>query len=179
MWILGSSEESAEIAAAIGVGYVFARFLGPRRAAPAMARYRDAFRPSAALDAPRAILAASVVCAEEAERAEELVASMGLGVVRMRQGRPGPIPTPEEALAHDYTPAEEHQLGRYRRAQVVGQPDAVRAELEELCDATRADELMVMTSVHDHGERRRSYELLAGAFGLERSPEARAGAGST
>ncbi len=167
IWILGSTEESAQIAAALGVGYAFARFLGPRRAEAAMAAYRDGFQPSAELRSPRSMLAAAVVCADDAERAEQLAASMGLGVVRMRQGRPGPLPTPEQALAHDYTPDEQDQLRRYRRAQVVGDPPAVRAELDALCAATRADELIVMTAVHDHGERRRSYELLAGAYDLD------------
>jgi len=98
------------------------------------------------------------------ERAEELASSMGLGLIRLRQGRPSPLPSPEEAAAHRYTPDELDQLRRYRRAQVLGDPGRVREELGELVERTAADEVMVMTSVHDHAARLRSYELLAEAF---------------
>ena len=81
-----------------------------------------------------------------------------LGAARAR------CPSPEEAAAHHYTPAELDQVRRYRRAQVLGDPPAVAAELLGLAEQTRADELMVMTSVHDHTERLRSYRLLAEAL---------------
>ena len=107
------------------------------------------------------ILGVSVVCADTERRAEELVASGALSVLRMRQGRPAPLPTPEEAAAHRYTERELDQVRRYRRAQVVGDRASVWQQLRELIAETGADELMVMTQVHDHAERRRSYELLA------------------
>jgi len=166
VWILGSSDYGAELAAALGVGFAFARHLNPRGAADAMGTYREAFRPSRRRAEPRAILAVSAICADTAERAEQLVASLGLSVIRMRSGRPQPLPSPEEALAHEYSPHERDQLRRYRRAQVVGEPAQVRDELLALAEATGADELMVMTAVHDHGERLRSYELLAQALAL-------------
>jgi luciferase family oxidoreductase group 1 len=176
IWILGSSDYGASVAAALGVGFAFARHLNPRGAEGALRLYRERFTPSGRAPGPRAILAASVVCADTAERAEELASSLGLAVVRMRQGRPAPLPSPEEALAHRYTDAERDQLRRYRRAQVVGDPVQVAAELRDLAERTGADELMVMTSVHSHAERLRSYELLAEAFGLPRgdAPAARA-----
>ena len=164
IWILGSSDYGAQVAAALGVGFAFARHLNPRGAEAAMTLYREAFRPSAALAAPRSILTVSAICADSAERAEELAASLGLAVVRMRMGRPAPLPSPEEARAHRYSDAELDQLRRYRRAQVIGEPDQVREELTGLVERTGADEVMVMTMVHDHAERLRSYELLAGAL---------------
>jgi alkanesulfonate monooxygenase SsuD/methylene tetrahydromethanopterin reductase-like flavin-dependent oxidoreductase (luciferase family) len=96
----------------------------------------------------------------------------------MRTGRPAKLPAPEDAMAHRYTPGEADQVRRYRRAQVLGDPAEVRAELDRLVEETRADEVMVMTTVHDHAERVRSYELLAEAFGLEARPAERAAAGS-
>jgi len=164
IWILGSSDYGAQVAAALGVGFAFARHLNPRGAEAAMARYRESFQPSEAMGEPRAILTVSGVCADSAERAEELGSSLGLMVVRMRMGRPGLLPSPEEARAHRYSEAELDQLRRYRRAQVIGDPDQVRAELTELVARTGADEVMVMTMVHDHAERLRSYELLARAL---------------
>ncbi len=121
---------------------------------------------------PRAILAVSAICADRSERADELSWSLALSVVRMRSGRAAKLPSPEEAMAYEYSPGEADQVRRYRRAQVLGDPDEVRAELTRLVEETEADELMVMSTVYDHGERVRSYELLAEAF----APRSRAGA---
>ena len=84
----------------------------------------------------------------------------------MRQGRPGKLPTPQQAADHDWTEAERDQLRRYRRAQMLGTASDVRDGIAAVVDETGADEVMVMTSVHDHGERLRSYELIAQACGL-------------
>ncbi len=89
---------------------------------------------------------------------------MELAWVRMRSGNPGPLPSPEEAMAHPYTPAERRLADAYRSMQVVGDPRVVRERIEELAERTAADEVMVTTNVHDHGERLRSYQRLAEAF---------------
>ena len=164
IWMLGSSDYGARVAAALGTGFAFARHMNPRGAEEAMNLYRDAFRPSPALAEPRAILAVSAVCADDADHARHLAMSLALGVVRMRAGRPGPLPTPEEAAAHDYSPHEQEQVRRYMRAQVLGDPAEVAERLRTLAEATRADEVMVMTGVHDHAARLESYERIAGAL---------------
>ena len=174
IWMLGSSEYGARVAAALGVGFAFARHLNPRGAAEVMRLYRQSFSPTPTMPEPRAILAVSAICADRSERADELSWSLALSVVRMRSGRAAKLPPPEEALAYDYSPGEADQVRRYRRAQVLGDPGEVHAELTRLVEETGADELMVMSTVYDHAERVRSYELLAEAFGL-RPP---AGAGS-
>lgn len=166
IWILGSSDYGAQVAAAMGVGFAFARHLNPRGAAAAIARYRSAFRPSPAVPEPRVILAASAVCATDREEAEFLAGSLALGVIRMRQGRPGRLPDPVVAHDHDYTPDEADQRRRYMRAQVLGTAEEVAAGLAELAAGTAADEVMVMTSLHDHDLRIRSYRTLAAAAGL-------------
>jgi alkanesulfonate monooxygenase SsuD/methylene tetrahydromethanopterin reductase-like flavin-dependent oxidoreductase (luciferase family) len=89
---------------------------------------------------------------------------MELAWVRMRSGSPGPLPSPEEALAYPYTPAERRLANAYRSMQVVGAPRTVRTRIEELATRTAADEVMVTTNVYDHAERLRSYERLAAAF---------------
>ncbi len=168
LWILGSSEYGASVAAAFGLGFAFARHMNPRGAAAVMARYRDEFRPSDALREPYAILALSAIAAENADEARSLAMSMGLGVVRMRQGLAGKLPSPAEAEAHAWTEAESDQLRRYLRAQVLGTGADVAAELRGLVTETGADELMLMTLVHDHAARRRSYESIASAMGSVR-----------
>lgn len=164
VWILGSSEFGAQVAAAFGLGFAFARHLNPRGAADAIRLYRERFKPTGVLADPRAILTVSAIAADTSQRAEELALSLGLGVVRMRQGKPGKLPTPEESAAHDWSEAEQDQLRRYRRAQVLGNAFEVRDGILALVEETGADEVMIMTSVHAHAERLRSYELIADAF---------------
>lgn len=171
VWILGSSDFGAQVAAAMGVGFAFARHLNPRGAADAIARYRSGFRPSPSVPEPRVILATSAVCAGSPEEAEFLAGSLGLGVIRMRQGRPGRLPDPVAARDHDYTPDEADQLRRYMRAQVLGTAPQVAARLAEIADETAADEVMVMTSLHSHEARVASYRALAAAAGLVPPPD--------
>ena len=94
---------------------------------------------------------------------------MELAWVRMRSGNPGPLPSPEEAMAYPYTPAERRLADAYRSMQVAGDPRTVQARIEELAERTAADEVMVTTNVYDPTERLRSYELLAEVFGMAMS----------
>ncbi len=172
IWILGSSDFGAQVAAAMGVGFAFARHLNPRGAADAIALYRERFRPGAAGAVPKVIVATSAIAADTAQRADDLAASMALGVIRLRSGRAAALPTPEDALAHIYTADEEDQVRRYRRAQITGTADEVDTQLRELVDAVDADELMIMAMVHSHTERVHSYELIADRMGLRLAPGA-------
>ena len=165
VWLLGSSGASARLAGTLGLGYGFARHFSPAPAGPPLEAYREAFRPSEAFPRPHAIVAVGVVCAETAERAEHLAASMDLVWVRLQRGELAPIPTPEEALAYNYTPHERAVARDQRSRQIVGAPDEVAARLAALARETEADEIMVTTTVHDPAARLRSYELLAEAVG--------------
>ncbi len=164
IWLLGSSGYSARAAGQMGFGYAFAAHFSPADPAPAMRAYRESFEPSEDFGRPSAILAVAVICGETGEHAEELASSMELAWVRMRSGSPGPLPSPEEAMAYPYTPPERRLADAYRSMQVVGDPQSVRAHIEELARHTAADEVMITTNVYDHGERLRSYERLAAAF---------------
>jgi luciferase family oxidoreductase group 1 len=167
IWLLGSSGYSARAAGQIGLGYGFAAHFSPADPAPAMRAYRESFEPSVYFERPSAILAVAVVCGETDKHARRLASSMELAWVRMRSGNPGPLPSPEEAIAYPYTPAERHLADAYSSMQVVGDPRTVRARIEELGERTLADEVMVTTNVYDHAERLRSYERLAAAFSTE------------
>jgi luciferase family oxidoreductase group 1 len=164
IWLLGSSGYSAKAAGEMGLGYAFASHFSPRDPVPAMHAYRESFEPSEDFERPSAILAVSVICADTNEQAEELASSMQLAWVRMRSGNPGPLPSPKEAMDYTYSPAERRLADAYRSMQIVGDPQIVRARLEELAEHTASDEAMVTTNVYDHAERLRSYELLAEVF---------------
>ncbi|MBL6750617.1 MAG: LLM class flavin-dependent oxidoreductase [Nevskia sp.] len=166
VWILASSGASARMAGGAGMGYSFASHFSPTPPAPAFAAYREEFRPSAQFARPHAILGVAVVCAQSHERAEYLAATMDLGRLRIARGEFLPLPSPEEALAYPYA-ADEREIVRQNKAlTLVGTPAQVRERIEAMARDCGADEVMVVTNVHSHEERLRSYELLAAAFGM-------------
>ncbi|REE95676.1 LLM class flavin-dependent oxidoreductase [Thermomonospora umbrina] len=164
VWLLGSSGYSARLAGLLGLPFAFAHHFSAENTLPALKLYRESFRPSADLESPYAMLAVSVTAADTDERARELAAPQALAFLRLRQGRPGTLPTPEEAAAYPYTPMEREMIDARIASQVVGGPESVRAQMDELLEATLADEVMATTMVHDHADRLRSYELLAGLY---------------
>jgi len=169
IFLLGSSDYGAKLAARMGVGFAFAgHFSGDPPDLP-MHAYRAGFSSSGVLDAPHAILALSVFCADTEEAAARMASSMLLSVVQLRTGRPARMPSPEQALAHVFTPEEQAIVSFYKTLQIVGTPEQVRARIEEIAARTRADEVMIATHAYDPGARIRSYELVARAFGLPRA----------
>jgi luciferase family oxidoreductase group 1 len=166
IWLLGSSDYSARAAASIGLGFAFAHHINPDGAIPAMREYRETFAPSVHLQKPHAILTVSAILADTTTRARELATSVELTMLRLRNGRTGLLPSPEEAAAYPYTAAERFQVEAYRSHMLVGDPAEVFERLQELARQTAADEVMVTTIVHDHAARVHSYELLAEQFGL-------------
>jgi luciferase family oxidoreductase group 1 len=175
VWILGSSLYGGQAAGAFGTGFAFAGHFGSVDPAEAIDGYRSSFRASGRPGdpaQPRAILAVSAIAAETEERAEQLALANDLSTVRLRTNRPGPLPSPQEAAAHQWTDLEREIAATARRFVTIGTPDAVREGLLARARHAGADELIVTTNVHDPAERLRSYELLADAFGLTRSADA-------
>ena len=164
LWILGSSLYGGQAAAAFGTGFAFAGHFGSADPAEAVAGYRAGFRPSSRLEEPRVILGVAAIAAETEERAEALGRANDLGIVRLMQNRPSPVPTPEEAAAHDWTEQEQALAAMRRRFISLGTPDQVRDDLERRRLEADADELIITTQVHDPAERRLSYELVAKAY---------------
>jgi luciferase family oxidoreductase group 1 len=163
IWMLGSSGGSARMAGEIGAGYAFAAHFSPTPPGPAIQAYRDAFTPSEAFAEPRVILALSVICAETPEEARELSSSIEIHFERISRGERGPVPSPAEAHAAGWSP-DRRSTGPMAELLVAGKPEEVGREMEARASAVRADEVMVMTIVHDHAARLRSYALLAEAF---------------
>ena len=166
IWILGSSGAGASYAGSQGMGYGFAAHFSLASPVAPMLAYREAFRPSPAFPAAHAILALSVVCAESGERARWLSTPLELVRVRLHRGERRRMPSPEEAARHSWTPEERAIADLYRAMHVAGDPGQVRERIEARAEETRADEVMVFTSVHDPADRLRSYELLAEVFGM-------------
>ena len=167
-WLLGSSPQSGEWAAELGLPYAFADFINPLGAAIA-AHYRQHFTPSAVNPAPQVTAAAWVLCADTDDEAERLASSSRMAFTLFLQGTFIPVPPVETAL--DFlarNPGSVEALGRRRRS-IVGSPAGVRAGIEALAAEYGADEVMIVTITHDHAARRRSYQLIADAFRKEES----------
>jgi luciferase family oxidoreductase group 1 len=166
LYLLGSSDYGARLAAEMGVGFAFAGHFSPDPPDLAMDLYRTGFSTNGALDKPHAILALSVYCADTEEAAERMASSMLLSFVQLRTGRPCRLPSPEEAMAHAFAPEEQAIAARYKKLQIVGTPEQVLARIEAIATRTGSDEVMVATNAFDPAARIRSYELLAQVFGL-------------
>jgi luciferase family oxidoreductase group 1 len=166
LWLLGSSGYSAQLAGLMGLPFSFAHHFSAANTLPALALYRKSFRPSSALAEPYAMIGVSVLCADTDDRAEWLAGSGRLAFLRLRQGRPGRFPSPEEAAAHPFTETDRQFIEHWAANSVIGGPESVARQLDELIERTGVDELMVTTLTHDHGDRVRSYELVADLAGL-------------
>ena len=164
IFLLGSSDYSAQLAGQIGAAFAFAHHFASFDAVEAMKLYRDNFRPSPAHAKPYAILATHVVCADTDAEAERLASTVELNFVRRAKGEYLPLASPEEAAAYDYTPIDKARIAQNRSRLTVGSAETVKGRLTPLIAATQADELMVTTMLFDHQARRRSYELLKQAF---------------
>jgi len=164
IFLLGSSDYSAQLAGQIGAAFSFAHHFANFDAVEAMRLYRENFRASAAHAARYAILATHVVCAETDAEAERLASTVELNFVRRAKGEHQPLASPEEAVAYAYTPVDRARIAQNRTRLTVGAPATVRARLLPLIEATKADELMVTTMIFSHDARKRSYELLKEAF---------------
>ena len=172
IWLLGSSDYSSELAAQVGMGFAFAHHFASHDAIEAMTNYRAHFRPSPWRTTPHAMLAVAVITAETDAEAERLASSMDLNRLRRDRGQYLPLPSPEEALAYPYTAAERASIARNRSRLFVGSPSTVMRQLEPMIEASKADELMVVSWIHDHEARKKSYGLLAEAFGLAKQAAA-------
>jgi len=161
IWLLGSSGYSAQLAGLLGLPFSFAHHFSAANTIPALALYRQNFRPSQWLERPYAMVAVNTVCADTDERAEWLSGPAALSFLRLRQGMPQPLATPEEAAAYPYGPGEREFAQERFTSQAVGSPETVRAQLAGLLERTGADELMLTTMVYDISDRIRSFELVA------------------
>jgi luciferase family oxidoreductase group 1 len=170
VWLLGSSDYSAGLAAELGLPFAFAHFIsGDATAVTRM--YRRHFRASARLPEPRVILCVAAIAAQTPEEAEVLARTIDLWRLRIRRGIDLPIPSRDEALAFPYSEYDREEIAHNRQRLVLGAPRAVRARLETLASAHEADEAMILTITPDYASRTRSYELLAEAFALTHALE--------
>ncbi|MCB0868257.1 MAG: LLM class flavin-dependent oxidoreductase [Solirubrobacterales bacterium] len=161
IWLLGSSGYTAQVAGLLGLPYSFAHHFSAGNTEAAVALYRSRFEPSAYLDEPKVMIGVGVICADTDEEARWLAGPSRLAFARLRSGRPGKFPSPEEAAAHDFTPNEEAVIGSIAKGHIFGGPETVKAGLDDLVQRTGADELIISTMVYGQQDRLKSFELVS------------------
>ncbi len=168
VWLLGSRYESAQMAAQLGLPFAYAHFFGIAvEEGPAIVEnYRNNFQPSEHLPEPKINVGVHVVCAETEEEALRLAASRNLARLFNITGRATGIPSPEDAASYIFQPDEAAFTKQYQRVCIDGDPQQVKAGLENIAGMYQTPDLSVVTITHGLGDRVRSYELLAEACGL-------------
>lgn len=160
IWILGSSTDSAYLAAALGLPYSFASHFAPTYLHTALKLYRDNFRPSAQLQKPYVMPAVNVIAADTDEEAERIASSfyrMALGIIT---GSRYPLQPPVESMENLWTEFQEEAVKSMMAYSFIGNPETVQAGLQDFLDDTQADELMIVSHIYHHADRLRSYEIL-------------------
>lgn len=168
LWILGSSDYGAQLAAHFGLPYAFAYFFTEGRGVEAaLDLYRRNYRPSERYPTPQATICVWALAASTEAEARHLLMTREFWRIGFEQGIRKALVTPEEAAAHPYTQAEWTTIEALRRKALVGTPQQVATRLTELAQRLALDELVIVTWTHDPAPRQRSYELLAEAFRMD------------
>jgi len=167
LWILGSSDYGAQLAAHFGLPYAYAYFFTEGRGTEeALALYRRNYRPSARHPVPQATICVWALAADTEARARHLLKTREFWRVGFEKGLRKPLVTPEFADTYPYTDSERATIDALRRKAIVGTGSAVAERLIQLAQHFALDEIVVVTWTHDPAARQRSYELLASAFRL-------------
>jgi luciferase family oxidoreductase group 1 len=167
IWILGSSDYGAQLAAHFGLPYAFAYFFSDGEGVEAaLALYRRNYRPSARYPLPIATICVWALAADTEAEARRLLMTREYWRVGFEQGVRNPLVSPEHAAAHPHTDSERARIDALRRRAFVGTAQQVAASLAALAQRLELDEIVINTWTYDPLARRHSYELLAAAFGL-------------
>jgi len=167
MWILGSSDYGAQLAAHLGLPYAYAYFFSDGRGVEqALDLYRRHYRPSARHPHPQATICVWALAADSEAEAWRLFRTREFWRIGFEQGVRKPLVTPEEAQSWPYTDTERATVEALRRKAFVGTPEVLHERLTGLAARLGLDELVIVTWTFDAAPRHRSYELLAQAFGL-------------
>jgi luciferase family oxidoreductase group 1 len=167
VWILGSSDYGAQVAAYFGLPFCYAHFIGDGQgAAEAFAVYRDSYRPSEANPTQHAAVCVWAMAAKTEDEAARLFSSRALQRLRRDRGEFSALPSPEEATSYTYSAGEMARVERIRARAFYGTAASVGETLRALAAEYNVEEIAILTTLHDPEARRRSYILLAAEFGL-------------
>ena len=165
LWMLGSSADSAVLAAQRGLPYNLGLFINPQADSRLIGLYKSHFQPSALQPHPYAILTMGVFCADTQEQASKLQLTYDLNLFRFFTGQSnGQSMTPQEALDYPLGAQEQAFIASRENSRACGTPQKIRVRIEELAALHGADEIMAVTNMYYLEDRKRSFELLQQAF---------------
>ena len=165
IWILGSSTFGAELAASLGLPYAFASHFAPDALLSALEIYRRKFKPSKQLDQPYAMVGVNAVAAETDDEARYLFTTIQQSFTNLVRGAGGKLQAPIDNIDNYWTAVEKQHASHMLKYSIIGSAETVRKELEEFVGLTKADELMIVTTIYNHAARVRSYEIVADVAG--------------
>jgi luciferase family oxidoreductase group 1 len=174
MWLLGSSDYSATVAAVLGMPFCFAHFIAGQVGAKVMEAFQEHYRPSEGYPQPTSSVAAHVICADTMEEADRLARGRDVWRLRLDRGDLRPFPSPEEAdeILAELGVGEQSRITQHRSQQIIGDPAHCRQAIEQLALDYGVGEVVIVTITHDFEARCHSYELLADAFTLTPTAQA-------
>jgi luciferase family oxidoreductase group 1 len=164
IYLLGSSDFSARLAAMLGLPFAFASHFAPNYLQVALELYRTNFKPSAQLERPYVMVGVNVIAADTDSEAQRLFTTPQQTFLNLVRGHPTQLQPPVDSMEDRWNAQEEATVSRMLSVSAVGSPAAVREQLKTLREATGADEFIANMPLFDHAARMRSVELAASAF---------------
>ncbi|MGM8365910.1 LLM class flavin-dependent oxidoreductase [Virgibacillus sp. W0181] len=162
VWLLGTSEKSAALAAEKGMAYAFGHFMSGGNGPEIVEKYRQSFTEKRHQKAPYVIVAVSVICAETTEEANDLAMSNIVWAVKQDTGESAAgVPSVKEAKAYPLSPEAEEKVRKIKQNSIIGNPVEVKKRLHQIKTQYKADEIMVVSIIHDEMMKFLSYQLLA------------------
>lgn len=173
IWLLGSSDFSARLAAQKGLPFAFAGHFSPDYTQRALRIYREYFQPSEMLKEPYVILGVNAIAADTDEEAEWLSTTMQQQFLNIIRGRTGQI-QPPASMEGKWTDYEQAAVEKQLSSTIKGGPQRIRQELERYMQDTGVNELIMTSMIYDQQARLHSYELIAQAAGLPQTKQGQA-----
>nr|WP_199078166.1 LLM class flavin-dependent oxidoreductase [Pedobacter sp. ASV19] len=161
IWILGSSTDSARLAAALGLPYAFASHFAPAQFLTAINLYRQNFKPSEHLKEPYVLACVNVIAADTDAEANKLATSLYQLFRGIVTGKRKLLQPPVESMDDIWTDYEEEQASQMLACTFTGSKETITNDLQQFLDQTQVDEIMATAHIFDHQARIRSYGLLA------------------
>lgn len=161
VWILGSSLFGAQLAAALGLPYAFASHFAPQQMMQAIELYRATFKPSEHLSKPYVMLGYNVFAADDNDHARLIASSAQQSFVNLRTGNPGQLPPPVPGYLDNAAPQIQALIQHVLACTATGDEAAVTEQMDDFITRTQPDELMIASSIFNHADRLRSYEITA------------------
>ncbi len=161
IYLLGSSTFSAQLAGMMGLAYSFASHFAPAELEAALSLYRNKFTSNGQLAKPYAIAGVNVIAAQTMEEAQRLATSQqqfALGIIRNQRK---PLPPPVNTMEGLWHEGEKAAIQKMMRYSFIGTKDSIGKELAAFIDKTGVDEIMMVSHIHDHNARLRSYEIIS------------------